>query len=253
MSGETIDITAPGGVADAYIARPDAGTAHAGVMLMHDAFGLRPQIERMADRIAAHGYVVLAPNLYYREGRMPLFDTGAISDPERRTQMVRETLMPLIAGLAREVIVRDAGAYLDALSQHGRAPFGVSGYCMGGRAAWWVAAAYPDRVAALGCFHAGHLATEGSDSPHLLAGDLRAELFLGHADNDDSMTAENIAAVDDALDAAGVPYRSELFEGAAHGYTMADSVVYDEAAAERHFSELLALLDRTIAAEPASR
>jgi carboxymethylenebutenolidase len=45
-----------------------------------------------------------------------------------------------------------------------------------------------------------------------------------------------------------VVHRSELYRGAAHGYTMADTPVYDEAAAERHFEELFALLERTVAA-----
>ena len=40
-------------------------------------------------------------------------------------------------------------------------------------------------------------------------------------------------------------YRSELYEGAAHGYSMSDTAAYNEAAAERHFTELFALLDRT--------
>ena len=39
-----------------------------------DAFGLRPQIEQMADRIAADGYVVLAPNVFYRPARAPVVD-----------------------------------------------------------------------------------------------------------------------------------------------------------------------------------
>jgi carboxymethylenebutenolidase len=60
------------------------------------------------------------------------------------------------------------------------------------------------------------------------------------------MTPENIAALDQALDEAEVTYRSEVYEGAAHGYTMADTAMYDEAAAERHFDALFALLDRTI-------
>ena len=67
----TIDITTPDGVADAYVARPD-GQPHPGVLLCMDAFGLRPVIEQMADRIAADGHVVLAPNLFYRAGRAPV-------------------------------------------------------------------------------------------------------------------------------------------------------------------------------------
>ncbi len=75
----------------------------------------------------------------------------------------------------------------------------------------------------------------------------RAEVYLGAADNDPSMTSENIATLEQALEDAGVRYRSELYEGATHGYTMADTAAYNEAAAERHFAELFALLDRTVA------
>ncbi len=45
-------------------------------------------------------------------------------------------------------------------------------------------------------------------------------------------------------------YRSELYRGAAHGYTMADTPAYDEAAAERHYAELFALLERSVARRP---
>jgi dienelactone hydrolase len=44
-----------------------------------------------------------------------------------------------------------------------------------------------------------------------------------------------------------VTYHSEVYRGAAHGYTMADTPAYDEAAAERHYAELFALLDRSLA------
>jgi len=43
-----------------------------------------------------------------------------------------------------------------------------------------------------------------------------------------------------------VRYRSELYGDAAHGYTMADTPSYDEAAAERHYTALFELLDRTL-------
>ena len=118
---------------------------------------------------------------------------------------------------------------------------------MGGRIGWRIAAAYPDRVAALGGFHTGGLVTDDDDSPHLSAGELRAEVFLGHADNDRSMTPGTDRHGRARARRAGVTYRSELFAGAAHGYTMADTPVYDEAAAERHFDELFGLLDRTVA------
>jgi carboxymethylenebutenolidase len=48
-----------------------------------------------------------------------------------------------------------------------------------------------------------------------------------------------------------VRHRSEVYPGAAHGYTMADTPAYNEAATERHYAELFALLERTMA-QPAA-
>jgi carboxymethylenebutenolidase len=245
MRSEIVDVTTQDGVADAYLARPDE-QRHPAVLLVMDAFGLRPQMEQMADRIAARGFVVLAPNVFYRAGRAPVIPLGDLGDPEQRG-LLFERIMPLIRELTPERIVRDGAAYLDRLEQVGRGPVAITGYCMGGRVGWRIAAAYPDRVAALGGFHVGGLVTDADDSPHRSAGTLAAEVYLGHADNDRNMTPEQIAELERALDAAGVPYRSELYRGAAHGYTMADTPAYDEPAAERHYAELFALLDRTVA------
>jgi carboxymethylenebutenolidase len=244
MRSEMIDVTTPDGVADAYLARPDDDRRPA-VLLAIDAFGLRPQIERMADRIAAQGFVVLAPNVFYRAGRAPVVDLDGLADPEQRGRIF-ERVMPLIREVTPERIVSDGGAYLDRLEQVGRGPVAITGYCMGGRLGWRIAAGYPERVAALGGFHVGGLVTDDDDSPHLSAGRLAAEVYLGYADNDRSMTPEQIAELERTLDAAGVRYRSELYRGAAHGYTMADTPSYDEAAAERHYTALFDLLERTL-------
>ena len=117
---------------------------------------------------------------------------------------------------------------------------------LGGRLGWTIAASHPDRVAALGGFHTGRMVTEEPDSPHLLAPRVRAEVYWGHADQDQSMTAENMATLDQAMNDAGVPHTTELFEGAQHGYTMSDMGAYNEVAAERHFAALFALLQRTL-------
>ena len=245
MHGEMIDVTTQDGIADAYLARPD-DDRHPAVLLMMDAYGLRPQIERMADRIASQGLVVLAPNVFYRAGRAPVVPLDGLRDPHRGPQLF-EQLMPLIRQLTPEQIVRDGDAYLDRLEEVGRAPVAITGYCMGGRVGWRIAASSPERVAALGGFHVGGLVTGDDDSPHLSAGRVTAEVYLGHADNDRSMTPDQIEELERALGAAGVRYRSELYRGAAHGYTMADTPAYDQTAAERHFAELFALLNRTLA------
>jgi len=245
--GETIDVKTAEGVADSYLARPDDGRRHPGVLLIVDAFGLRPQIEAMANRIAATGYVVLAPNVFYRVGHAPVVSLDGLGDPERRGEVFGR-VMPLIRELTTERIVADAAAYLGKLQDEADGgEVAVVGYCMGGRLGWRIAAAYPDRVAALGCFHTGGLVTDGEDSPHLSAAAIDAELYLGFADHDKSATPAQIATVEGALRATGKEFRAEVYAGAKHGYTMADTPAYDEAAAERHYDELSALLSRTVA------
>ena len=245
--GKTIDVKTPEGSADAYLTRPDDGRPHPGVLLLVDAFGLRPQIEAMADRIAAGGYVVLAPNVFYRHGRAPVISLDGLGDPERRGDVIAR-VMPLMKELTTERIVADGSAYLARLADEADGgAVAVTGYCMGGRLAWRIAAAYPDRVDGLGCFHTGGLVTDDEDSAHLSAGEIDAELFLGFADNDKSATPEQIATVESALNRAGATFRAEVFADAEHGYTMADTPAYDEASAERHYKELFGLLSRTVA------
>jgi carboxymethylenebutenolidase len=246
MSGERVEIRTEDGVADGYVARPaDDDGRRPGVLFLIDAFGLRPQIERMADRIAERGYVVLAPNLFYRHGPAPVLAMPDLDDPEARGPFM-EKIRPMMQELTPERIASDSLAYLRFLADVARGPFAITGYCMGARVGWRIATAHPDRVVALAGFHAGGLVTDDVDSPHRSASELTVEVYFGHAENDRSMTPKNIAALEQALDEADVTYRSEVYEGAAHGYTMADTSMYNEAAAERHFDALFALLDRTI-------
>ena len=151
MQSSTIDIKTEDGVADAYVTRPD-DQPHPGVLFIMDAFGLRPRIEEMADRIAARGYVVLAPNVFYRAGRAPVTPVPDLSDPDNRASFF-QSLRPLMDQLTPEAVARDGAAYLDYLEQVAQGPVAITGYCMGGRVGWRIAAAHPDRVAALASFH----------------------------------------------------------------------------------------------------
>lgn len=248
MNGSMIDVRTPDGVADCYLTQPDDGAGHPGVLMLMDAIGMRDRIKEMADRIAAQGYVVLAPHLYYRAGRAPLWDTPDLADEASRAEFFKNLgplMGPLVADGA-ERAVSDAGAYVKELTDRTNGPIGTTGYCFGGRLGWMIAAAYPEQVAAHGGFHTGGMVTGEPDSPHLLAPRVKAEVYWGHADNDGSMTPENIAALDAAMDEAGVRHTTEVYTGAAHGYTMSDMGAYNEAAAERHFTALFDLLGRNL-------
>ncbi|MBD0690577.1 dienelactone hydrolase family protein [Streptomyces sp. CBMA123] len=251
VRGTLVDIPTADGTADAYLTHPDDGRPHPGVLLYQDAFGLRPHLKTMADRIAEAGYTVLVPNVYYRNGRAPLVELPELIDIEQCDAIFAQVGPLLFAARSPEAVIRDADAYLtwfagSPLVQDG--PIGVTGYCLGAYLALRTAIGHPDRVAAAAGFHGGHLATDRPDSPHLEAGRITAELYFGHADQDESMTPEQITRLDEALTAAGVRHRSEVYEGAGHGYTQADTTRYDAVGDARHWSALFDLLKRTLPA-----
>jgi carboxymethylenebutenolidase len=246
LESSTLDIAMPDGSADAYLSRPATGK-HPGVLVFMDAIGLRPRLEEMADRIAERGYAVLVPNLFYRAGRSPVIPNIVERlQGEDRTAVFGE-LMPLMTALTPEVAARDTAAYVEVLDQYADGgPIATVGYCMGGALAMRAAAQLPDRVAAVGSFHGGRLAPEEDSGPHTLADQISAELYFGHADNDGSLPPEQIVRLEGALDAAGVRYTSEVYAGAAHGYSMSDMPVHNAEAEQRHWDALFGLLDRTL-------
>ncbi|MEU3986298.1 dienelactone hydrolase family protein [Streptomyces sp. NPDC026672] len=247
VQGTAVDITTEDGTADAYLAHPADGQPHPGVLLYQDAYGIRPHLRSMADRIAAEGYTVLVPNVFYRHGRTPVFELPEFIDPGADPTLW-ERIGPVMQSLTPELAKRDAGAYLRWLADSplvADGPVALTGYCMGARLSLLTAGSYPDRVAAAAGFHGGRLAPEDPDSPHLVAGNITAEVYFGHADQDSSLPPEQIERLEEALTAAGVRHRCEVYEGAHHGYTQTDTPAYDKAADERHWTALLDLLART--------
>ncbi|MFJ3640348.1 dienelactone hydrolase family protein [Streptomyces sp. NPDC090108] len=248
VQGTAVDIPTADGVADAYLVHPADGRPHPGVLFFQDAYGLRPHLRAMADRLAAAGYTVLVPNVFYRAGRAPVVPLGEFIDPSADPTLW-ERLGPLVGSVGAAEASRDADAYLGWLADSplvDDGPVAVTGYCMGARLALRVAATHPGRVAAAAGFHGGGLATDAPDSPHLGAGNITAELYFGHADQDHSLPEEQIRLLEETLTAAGVRHTCEVYEGARHGYTQADTPAYDREADERHWSALLGLLKRAL-------
>jgi carboxymethylenebutenolidase len=240
-----LDLTTPDGTAEAYLTGSGPG-----VLFYIDAIGLRPQTEQMADRIAAWGYTVLAPNVLYRSGSAA--ETSPAPGQDLREPGAREAFFekagPRVQALTPDLVERDLPVWLAALREHATGDeVGVVGYCMGARLAVRTANADPGVVACAG-FHGGGLVTDDPTSPHAGLRHARAEFIFGHADHDRSMTPDAVAALGDALAAAGLTATNEVYPGSPHGYSMNDTSMYDEAGAERSFEELHALLDRTLRA-----
>ncbi|WP_328943321.1 dienelactone hydrolase family protein [Streptomyces sp. NBC_00250] len=246
MATKTLQIPTPDGQADAFAAFPDDGERHPGVLLYMDVFGLRPRLEEMARELAGHGYFVLVPHVYYRDGQAPLIDLPELIGDEDRPALF-EQLMPFYVAHTTERALLDADAYLAFLTgrpEVAAGPVAVVGYCLGAVLAMRTAAAHPDRVAAVAGFHPGALITDAPDSPHLLAPKVTAEVHFGVAESD--MTPEEFGGLNEILEAAGVRHTNEIYPGTVHGFTMADTSAFSPDGTRRHWDRLLSLLERTL-------
>ncbi|KUM26216.1 dienelactone hydrolase [Mesorhizobium loti] len=242
MARKGIEIETKDGKARAGLFQP-ATTARAGVILYMDAFGPRPVLDGMAERLAGQGYAVLVPDLFYRNAPYGPFDAKtAFAVEETKT-----TLMALVTGTTQEMTVRDSGAFLDALSAEGiNKPIGVVGYCMGGARALNAAANYPDRIAAAASFHGGNLASDAADSPYRKAASIKARVYVGTAGVDRSFPPEQSARLAEALRVAEVDHVIENYVGVGHGWCIKDHSVYDETGAERHWKRLTTFFKETL-------
>jgi carboxymethylenebutenolidase len=215
-----------------------ASPARAGVILYQDAFGPRPALDAMADRLASEGYAVLVPDLFYRNAPYGPFDAKTAFSNEN----TKAELMSLVTGTTQEMTISDSGAFLEALAAEGvTGPIGTVGYCMGGARALNAAAGYPERIKAAASFHGGNLASDAADSPHRRAASIKARVYVGMAGVDRSFPPEQSARLAEALRAAEVDHVIENYVGMAHGWCVPDHGVFDAAGAERHWKRLTAL------------
>jgi carboxymethylenebutenolidase len=245
MVKHVLSISTEDGMAEAGLFVPAAGLgpARAGVILYMDVFGPRPALDGMAERLAAEGYAVLLPDLFYRAGSYGPFDARTAFGDEA----VRAELMGLIGATSQAMTARDTAAFLDALAEAGATgPVGSVGYCMGGARALTAAAAHPGRIVAAASLHGGNLASDAEDSPHRRAGEIAARVYVGQAGEDRSFPPEQSARLAQALREAGVDYVLENYVGCAHGWCVPDHSVYDEAGAERHWRRLLSFFGETL-------
>jgi carboxymethylenebutenolidase len=246
MSQTEVQIPTPDGEARAFTFTPDGEGPWPAVIFYMDAPAIRPALFGMCERLAGHGYFVLLPDMFWRVGPYAPIDIKAVMASEETR---REVFGKMMGSTDPERSTRDTGAFLDWLSHQPQVKgekVGATGYCMGAALALRAAGAYPDRIAAAAGFHGGRLATDAPDSPHLLAPKIKAKVLIAGADEDAGFPPEQADRLREALTAAGVDNEVTIYPGAKHGYAPPDMPVYDEAAAERHWRELLALLDETL-------
>ena len=245
ISVTRIDVDTVDGRMDCHVFTPEGSDTWPAVILFMDAFGIRPQLAEMAQRLASNGYFVAVPNLYYRSGDYAPFDPTRVTaeGPER------DRFKAMIRSITDTMVMRDTAAVIEMIDAHPSARqglIGVVGYCMGGGFALSAAGMFPERVAAALSFHGGSLATDKPDSAHLLASRMRARVYVGVAEIDPTFSPEQQHRLETALSQAGVEHTIETYKGARHGFAVTGHLVYDRDSSERHWQRLLQLLRETL-------
>ena len=248
VAEKNVTINTPDGTCDAAYFHPAEGK-HPAVILWPDAFGLRPSMRDMGRRLAADGYAVLVPNPFYRIGKGPFYETAANVDFKDKATFAK--IGPLMGSIgaagAAEKDAVEFVKFLDAQPEVDKArKIGTQGYCMGGALVLRTAAAVPARIGAGASFHGGGLVTDKPDSPHLLAPKIKARMLIAIAGSDDAKQPDAKDKLRKAFEDAHVPARVEVF-AEKHGWCVPDmpqddgQPIYNQADAERAWSELLAL------------
>jgi carboxymethylenebutenolidase len=216
MPGQTVQITTADGRMGAHLSRPAAGAGpFPGVLVVMEAFGLNDHIRAVADRIAADGYLVLAPDLYYRE---PDRIAGYGELPKA---------IGLMGKLEDDSIVADVRSAIDFLkAEPGIRPdrIGMTGFCMGGRVTMLAATRLPIQAAAP--FYGGGIAgllgaAEGIACPMVL--------FFGGKDA--YIPQGDVEKIRARLASLGKRAEVVVYPDADHGFFCDERPSYDAAAA----------------------
>ena len=198
--GSLIDFKSNGGTASGYLALP-VGRRGPGVIVVQEWWGLDSGIKEMADRLAAAGFVALAPDLYHGElaGHTEMDKAGE-----------------LMQSLPADRAARDMSGAVDYLADHDATSndgIGVVGFCMGGMLSFLLAAHRPDRIAALVPFYGF---PQGDDQPNYR--DIEASIQGHMAEHDDFFPPEAAKALEAELQAMGKDATLTVHPGSGHAF-----------------------------------
>jgi carboxymethylenebutenolidase len=208
---ERIDYDSPRGSGKmrGYLARPAATGKAPGVVVIHENRGLNPYIEDVARRLAAAGYVALAPDALAPLGGYPGNEDKA-----------RELFAKLEAPKVQEDLLAAYPVLQKRPECNGR--IGVTGFCYGGGIAGMFATRLPDLRAAVPFY--------GPQPSAEATGRIKAPLLIHYAETDPRINA-GWPAWEDALKLHNVNYTMKMYPGTQHGFHNDTTPRYDEAAA----------------------
>ena len=204
VSHEHLELAAADGNRfSACLAVPDE-SAEVGVVIYPDVRGLYRFYEELALRFAERGQAAIAFDYFGRSA-----GTGTRDDDFE--------YMPHVEQTSDETVQADARTAVERLRGAGATSIFSVGYCFGGRASWVAAASGLGLAGAVG-FYGGPTRERGGPSPVALAGRMTCPVLALQAGDDANISAEDNAAFDEALTAAGVEHEVVVYDGAPHSF-----------------------------------
>jgi carboxymethylenebutenolidase len=187
----------------AFAAAPDAPSG-AGVAILPDVRGLYRFYEELALRFAERRIAAIAIDYFGRTAGI-----GKRGDDFEYMEHVRQA--------RPETVQADVGAAVARLRADGSRTVFTVGFCFGGRHSWLAAAAGHGLAGAVG-FYGMPGERDGRPGPAQLADRMEAPILALQAGADQAITAEDNAAFERALAAAGVEHELVTYEGAPHSF-----------------------------------
>ena len=204
VSHEDLTLTSADGTElAAFLATPDHD-ATAGVVILPDVRGLYHFYEELSLRFAERGYAAIAIDYFGRTA-------GAAKRGEDFEYV------PHVDQTTDDGVQADTRAGVEKLRALGVGSVFTVGFCFGGRASWVAAASGHGLAGAVG-FYGGPTRERGGASPVARAAQIECPILALQAGADPNITAEDNAAFDEALTAAGVEHEIVAYDGAPHSF-----------------------------------
>lgn len=202
-NSSTVQIATPDGNMTGHLARPAGEGRRPAVLVIMEAFGLNAHIKGVADRIAAKGYVALAPDIYHRQ---PNAVVGYDELPEAIRLMTSVTDAQILADVSAAVAFLQADAAVDG------ARIGLTGFCMGGRISFLSACNVP-AITAAAPFYGGGIGALLDQ-----ADKISCPLLLFFGDQDAFIPNDEVAKITQTLADLKKNAEVKVYAGAPHGF-----------------------------------
>jgi carboxymethylenebutenolidase len=223
VTTQMVEVPGAAGVMPAFLARPERAASTPAVLVIQEAFGLNGHIKDVARRLAAEGYVALAPDLYWRGG------TGRAVGYDELPEAIR-----LMQSLKDEEVVADVAsaiAYLERRPEVRADRIGITGFCMGGRVSYLAACALPDKIKAAAPFYGGGIPVDRTPG-------LGAPLLAFFGEKDPFIPLSSVEELKAALAKHGKQAEVVVYPAADHGFFCDERASYQAAAARDSWDRL---------------